>query len=182
MELLMRLSHMYLQDIKSSPSLTGQTSNRSVSSIRLNLLTKTTWKLKTPGGILVFQILVQVWGRPVGVSDMWQLTGDTWHITRDTWHMTHDTWHMTRDTWHGTHDNWHMTPDTYLRSIPIRWEICVSRMQDFLCCLTRDWSFWEIMEQYLCKNAFQFFFRKKIRQIFLIPVLIEEHQIIYSTA
>ena len=31
-----------------------------MSSIRLNLLTKTTWKLKTPGGILVFRVLVQV--------------------------------------------------------------------------------------------------------------------------
>ena len=53
-------SHMHLQDIKSSPSLTGQNNNRSMSSIRLNLLTKTTWKLKTPGGILVFRVLVQV--------------------------------------------------------------------------------------------------------------------------
>ena len=61
MELLMTESHMHLQDIKSSPSPTGQNSNRSMSSIRLNLLTKTTWKLKTPGGILVFRVLVQVW-------------------------------------------------------------------------------------------------------------------------
>ena len=51
MELLMTESHIHLQDIKSSPSLTGQNSNRSMSSIRLNLLTKTTWKLKTPGGL-----------------------------------------------------------------------------------------------------------------------------------
>ena len=54
---------MYLLDIKSSPSLTGQDNNRNMSSIRLDLLTKTTWKLKTPGGILVFRVLVQVWGR-----------------------------------------------------------------------------------------------------------------------
>ena len=33
-------------------------------SSRLNLLTKTTWKLKTPGGILVFRLLVQVWLLP----------------------------------------------------------------------------------------------------------------------
>ena len=33
-------SHMYLQDIKSSPSLTGQNNVISMSSIRLNLLTK----------------------------------------------------------------------------------------------------------------------------------------------
>ena len=44
---------MYLLDIKSSPS-----------SIRLNLLTKTTWKLKTPDGILVFRVLVQVCSFP----------------------------------------------------------------------------------------------------------------------
>ena len=62
MEFLMTESHMYLQDIESSPSLTGHTNHRSTSSIRLNLLTKTTWKLKTPGGILVFRVLVQVWG------------------------------------------------------------------------------------------------------------------------
>ena len=31
-----------------------------MSSIRLNLLTKTTWELKTEGGILVFRVLVQV--------------------------------------------------------------------------------------------------------------------------
>ena len=60
MELLMTESHMLLQDIKSSPSLTGHIVNRSMPSIRLNLLTKTTWKLKTPGGILVFRVLVQV--------------------------------------------------------------------------------------------------------------------------
>ena len=41
--------HMYLQDIKSSPLLTGQN--------RLNLL--------TPGGIQVFRVLVQVWVAPV---------------------------------------------------------------------------------------------------------------------
>ena len=46
MELLMTESHMYV----SSPSLTGQNINRSMSSISLNLLTKTTWKLKTPKG------------------------------------------------------------------------------------------------------------------------------------
>ena len=59
MELLMTESHMHLQDIKSTPSLTGQNNNKGMSSIRLNLLTKTTWKLKTPGGILVFRVLVQ---------------------------------------------------------------------------------------------------------------------------
>ena len=37
-----------------------------MSSIRLNLLTKTTWKLKTPGGILVFRVLVQVRGAQAG--------------------------------------------------------------------------------------------------------------------
>ena len=61
MELIMTESHMHLQDIKSSPSLTGQNNNRNMSLIRLNLLTKTTWKLKTPGGILVFWMLLQVW-------------------------------------------------------------------------------------------------------------------------
>ena len=61
MELLMTESHMHLRDIKSSPYLTGHNNFRSMSSIRLNLLTKTTWKLKTPGGILVFRVLVQIW-------------------------------------------------------------------------------------------------------------------------
>ena len=60
MELLMTESHMYLLDIKSNPSLIGQNNNREMSSIRLNLSTKTTWKLKTPGGILVFRLLVHV--------------------------------------------------------------------------------------------------------------------------
>ena len=45
---------MYLQDIKSSLSLTGQNNKRNMSSNRLNLLTKTTWK------ILAFQVLVEV--------------------------------------------------------------------------------------------------------------------------
>ena len=49
-------SYMHLQDIKSSPSLTGHNTNRSMSSIRLNLLQKTTLKLKSPGGILVTRI------------------------------------------------------------------------------------------------------------------------------
>ena len=40
MELLMTESHMYLLDIKSSPSLTSQNSKRSMSSIRLNLFAK----------------------------------------------------------------------------------------------------------------------------------------------
>ena len=53
---------MYLQDIKSSPSLTGQNNNRSMSPFRLNLLTKTTLKLKTPGGIIVFWVSEHVWG------------------------------------------------------------------------------------------------------------------------
>ena len=56
MELLMSKSHMHLKDIKSSPSLTGHNTIRSMSSIRLNLLTKITLKLKTPGGILVTKI------------------------------------------------------------------------------------------------------------------------------
>ena len=60
MELLITEFHMHLQDIKSSPSVTGQNNNICVSSIRLNLLTKKTWMLKTPGGILVFRVLVQV--------------------------------------------------------------------------------------------------------------------------
>jgi hypothetical protein len=60
MELLMQEFHMYLLDIKSSPKLNGEYDNKEMSSIRLNLLTKTTWKLKTPGGILVFRLLVQV--------------------------------------------------------------------------------------------------------------------------
>ena len=45
-------SQMYLLDTKSSPSLTGQNNNRKMDSIGLNLLTKTTWKLKTPGGTI----------------------------------------------------------------------------------------------------------------------------------
>ena len=53
-------SHMYLLDTKSSPSLIDQNNKRKMSSIKLNLLTKTTWKLKTAGGILVFRVLVQV--------------------------------------------------------------------------------------------------------------------------
>ena len=53
--------HMYLLDIKSSPSLNGPNNNRNLSSIRLNLLTKTTLKLKTLGGILVLRVLMQVW-------------------------------------------------------------------------------------------------------------------------
>ena len=32
-----------------------------MSSTSLNLSTNSTWKLKNPGGILVFQVLVQVW-------------------------------------------------------------------------------------------------------------------------
>ena len=52
--------HMHLQDIKFSPLFTDQNSSRSRPAIRLNLLTKTTWKLKTPGGMLVFRLLVQV--------------------------------------------------------------------------------------------------------------------------
>ena len=56
MELLMTESHMRLQDIKSSPSLTCQNNNRCMSSIRLNLLTKTTRKkdlsqLEHPNGL-----------------------------------------------------------------------------------------------------------------------------------
>ena len=57
MELLMQEFPMYLIDIKSIPKLNGQHDNREMSSIRLNLLTKTTWKLKTPGGILLVQVL-----------------------------------------------------------------------------------------------------------------------------
>ena len=34
---------------------------RTTTSMRLNLLTKTTWNFKAPGGILVFRVLVQVW-------------------------------------------------------------------------------------------------------------------------
>ena len=60
MELLMQEFYMYLLYIKSSTKRNGQHDNREMSSIRLNLLTKTIWKLKTPGGILVFRLLVQV--------------------------------------------------------------------------------------------------------------------------
>ena len=52
--------HMHQQDIKLSPSFTDQNSSRSRPAIRLNLLTKTTWKLKTPRGMIVFRLLVQV--------------------------------------------------------------------------------------------------------------------------
>ena len=52
---------MNLMYMKSSHLLTGQHNNRVMSFISLNLLTKTIWKLKTPGGILVFRLLVQVW-------------------------------------------------------------------------------------------------------------------------
>ena len=69
MELLMQEFHMYLLDIKSSPKLTGQHDNRVMSFIRLNLLTKTSWKLKTPGGILVFRLLVQVWFYMAGLRN-----------------------------------------------------------------------------------------------------------------
>ena len=55
-----QVSHMHLQDIKSSPSLTGQNNKIKTSSISLDLSTKTTWKLETSGGILVFRVLVQV--------------------------------------------------------------------------------------------------------------------------
>ena len=54
MELLIQEFHMYLLDIKSSPKPNGQHDNIEMSSIGLNLLTKTTWKLKTLGWILVF--------------------------------------------------------------------------------------------------------------------------------
>ena len=40
MELLMTESHMYLQYIKSSLSINGQNSKRSMSSIMMNVLTK----------------------------------------------------------------------------------------------------------------------------------------------
>ena len=53
--------HMYLLDLKSIPSLNSHNKNKRLLSIRLSLLTKTTWKLKTPGGILSFPVLVQVW-------------------------------------------------------------------------------------------------------------------------
>ena len=49
MELLMPESHMHLQDIKSSPSLTGQKDTSSMSSIRLNLLTKSNLETQNPG-------------------------------------------------------------------------------------------------------------------------------------
>ena len=62
--------HMHLLDIKFRPSLTGQHNKREMSSFRLNLLTKTTWKLKTPGGILVFRLLVQVWEQEESTSPM----------------------------------------------------------------------------------------------------------------
>ena len=51
MEILMTESYMYLLDIKLSLSLTDQKNNRKMYLIRLNLLTKPTWKLKTPGGL-----------------------------------------------------------------------------------------------------------------------------------
>ena len=51
-------SHIYLLDNKSRPLLTGQNNDRKMDSIGLNFLTKTTWKLETPGGIRVFQVLV----------------------------------------------------------------------------------------------------------------------------
>ena len=53
--------NLHLHDIISSPSLSGHNNYRSMFSIRLNLLTKTNWKLKTPGGILVLWVLVLVW-------------------------------------------------------------------------------------------------------------------------
>ena len=68
--ILVTESHMILQDNKSSPSVSGQNTNRSMFSIRLDLLTKTTWKLTTPWGIvLVLWVLVQVWCR-VALSGM----------------------------------------------------------------------------------------------------------------
>ena len=56
--------HMHLLDIKSRPSPTGQHNKREISSFRLN------WKLKTPGGILVFRLLVQVWEQEESTSPM----------------------------------------------------------------------------------------------------------------
>ena len=47
-ELLMTEYHIHLQDIKSSHSLTGQNSNRRMSSIRLNLLTKNNLEDQNP--------------------------------------------------------------------------------------------------------------------------------------
>ena len=41
-------SHMYLKDNKSSPSLTGQNNDISMSSIRLNLLTKNNLEAQNP--------------------------------------------------------------------------------------------------------------------------------------
>ena len=83
MELLMTESHMHLQYIKSSPSHTGHNSNRSMSSFRLNLLTKTTWKLKPPGGILVFRVLGQVCSRlDIKAVQKYQLLGS---VITDGW-------------------------------------------------------------------------------------------------
>ena len=61
MELPVTESHVYLLDIKSSPSLIGQNNNRTYVFHQVEFVDKiTTWKLKTPGGILLLQVLVQV--------------------------------------------------------------------------------------------------------------------------
>ena len=51
MDILMTESYMYLLDIKSILLLTDQKNNGKMYLIRLNFLTKPTWKLKTPGGL-----------------------------------------------------------------------------------------------------------------------------------
>ena len=75
-------SCMYLPDIKSSPSLTGRNNNRKTSSIRLNLSTKTTWKLKTPGGFGPHRFAVNisvVVNLAKGKSNLMRLLS-TWNI------------------------------------------------------------------------------------------------------
>ena len=65
----------------------------------------------------------------VGVSDMWEVTGDTRHMTHHTCNMTHDRWkrHMTFDAWHMTHVMWHLI----LFSFFFFKKFSVSRIQDF---------------------------------------------------
>ena len=38
-----------------------------------------------------------LWLLPVGVSGMWQVTGDKWQVIYDMWRVAHETWHKICD-------------------------------------------------------------------------------------
>ena len=59
MELLMTESHIYLQDIISSPSLTGQSNNKYVFH-QVEFDTKKKLEAQNPGVILLFRVSLQI--------------------------------------------------------------------------------------------------------------------------